>query len=65
MVLEPNGARQSAWGAEIVDGHMLACGPNGSIWVVDRDAHEVIVFDQAGRLTIQPTWRLPQMGMCS
>jgi peptidylglycine monooxygenase len=49
MVLEPNGARQSAWGAEIVDGHMLACGPNGSIWVVDRDAHEVIVFDQAGR----------------
>ncbi len=49
VVLEPNGTRQSAWGAEIVDGHMLACGPNSSVWVVDRDAHEVIVFDRTGR----------------
>jgi len=49
VVLEPNGARQSVWGDEIVDGHMLACGLHATVWVVDRDAHEVIVFDRVGR----------------
>jgi DNA-binding beta-propeller fold protein YncE len=48
--LSPEGVRLSAWGgAEIADGHMLACGLDGRIYVVDRDAHEIVVFDASGR----------------
>jgi peptidylglycine monooxygenase len=48
LVYGPDGRQQGAWGEDIVDGHMLACGPNGTIGVVDRDAHEVVIFDQSG-----------------
>ena len=27
---------------------MIACDPGGSIWVVDRDAHEIVAFDPDG-----------------
>jgi peptidylglycine monooxygenase len=48
--LTPEGTRVAAWGADsVADGHMLACGPDGLLYVVDRDAHEVVVFDRAGR----------------
>ncbi|WP_428492056.1 peptidase [Rhodopila sp.] len=47
--LAPDGRRLAAWGEDIVDGHMLSIGPDGRIYVVDRDAHEVVVFDRTGR----------------
>jgi peptidylglycine monooxygenase len=49
FVLNAEGQCEAAWGAEIVDGHMLGCGSDGTIGVVDRDAHEVVMFDAAGR----------------
>ena len=47
--LAPDGRRLAAWGAEVMDGHMLACDAQDRILVVDRDAHEVIMFDRAGK----------------
>jgi peptidylglycine monooxygenase len=48
--LSPNGALLAGWGGpEVADGHMLACAPDGRIFVVDRDAHQVVVFDSAGQ----------------
>ncbi len=49
--LDPDGRRVAAWGADIADGHMLSIDRDGRIYVVDRDAHEVVVFDRAGRRT--------------
>jgi DNA-binding beta-propeller fold protein YncE len=47
--LAPDGTRLAEWGSEIADGHMLVVGDDDRIHVVDRDAHEVIVYDLAGR----------------
>lgn len=33
----------------IIDAHKIVCGPQDTIWVVDRDAHEIVVFDRKGR----------------
>lgn len=50
VVLSPDGRRIGAWGGdEVADGHMLSVHPDGRVFVVDRDAHEIIVFDQGGR----------------
>jgi peptidylglycine monooxygenase len=46
--LAPDGSRIAAWGEEIADAHMLTVSGSGEIYVVDRDAHEVIVFDSRG-----------------
>jgi DNA-binding beta-propeller fold protein YncE len=47
--LAPDGRRLAAWGEDIADGHMLSIGLDGRIYVVDRDAHEIVVFDRTGR----------------
>jgi DNA-binding beta-propeller fold protein YncE len=49
--LSPDGTRVGAWGEDIADGHMLSIGPDFRIYVVDRDAHEIVVFDRTGRRT--------------
>lgn len=50
VVLEPDGRRRAAWGgAQVLDGHMASVHPDGRVFIVDRDAHEVIVFDAEGR----------------
>jgi DNA-binding beta-propeller fold protein YncE len=49
IVLSPEGRRLAAWGEEILDGHFLAAHPDGRVFVVDRDMHEVVVFDADGR----------------
>jgi peptidylglycine monooxygenase len=50
VVLSPDGRRIDAWGGDAVaDGHMLSVHPDGRVFVVDRDAHEIIVFDRAGK----------------
>jgi peptidylglycine monooxygenase len=46
--LAADGSRLAEWGEEISDAHMLTVGPNGLVYVVDRDAHEVIIFDKQG-----------------
>jgi DNA-binding beta-propeller fold protein YncE len=47
--LAPDGRRLAAWGEATADGHMLSIGPDGRIYVVDRDAHQIVVFDRDGR----------------
>jgi len=47
--LAPDGRCLAAWGESIVDGHMLAIGCDGYIYVVDRDAHEIKVFNARGQ----------------
>ena len=48
--LAPDGNRLSAWGGvEIADGHMLAVAPDGRVFVADRDAHQIVVFDRRGK----------------
>jgi peptidylglycine monooxygenase len=49
IVLAPDGRRLGAWGEAVMDGHMLAAHPDGRLFVVDRDAHEITVFDRGGR----------------
>lgn len=49
-VLAPDGRLIRAWGAgEVADGHMATVSPDGRVFVVDRDAHEIVVFDAEGR----------------
>jgi len=49
-MLAPGGALLASFGAELLDAHKLVVGPDGLIWVVDRDAHEIVAFDRAGRI---------------
>jgi peptidylglycine monooxygenase len=49
-VLDSEGALLGSFGAtRLSDAHMIACDGAGRIWVVDRDAHEVVAFDACGR----------------
>jgi sugar lactone lactonase YvrE len=48
--LDPEGRRIAAWGEGVIaDGHMLSIGPDDRLYVVDRDAHEVVIFNPQGR----------------
>ncbi len=50
VVLAPDGRRLAAWGGEeVADGHMLSVHPDGRVFVVDRDMHEIVVFGPDGR----------------
>lgn len=50
VVLAPDGRRLDAWGGEeVADGHMLSVHPDGRVFVVDRDAQEVLLFDRHGK----------------
>ena len=50
LVLSPDGRREHAFGGgEVADGHMFGVSPAGLIHVVDRDAHQIIIFDRHGR----------------
>ncbi|MGE0748965.1 MAG: hypothetical protein AB7K64_00055 [Variibacter sp.] len=47
--LNPEGTRVGSWGANLIaDSHMLRCTEDGRIFVVDRDAHEVVICSQKG-----------------
>lgn len=49
-VFDRDGRFVRSFGAErIIDAHKIACDPQDNLWVVDRDAHEIVVFDQEGR----------------
>jgi DNA-binding beta-propeller fold protein YncE len=49
IVLSPEGRRLAAWGEEVLDAHFLAVAPDGRVFVVDRDMHEIVVFAMDGR----------------
>jgi DNA-binding beta-propeller fold protein YncE len=50
VVLAADGTRIGAWGAGLIaDAHMLATAPDGRVFVVDRDAHEVVICDRDGQ----------------
>ena len=50
VVLNPDGSRRAAWGGdEVADGHMLTVHPDGRVFVVDRDAQEIIIFSPEGK----------------
>lgn len=36
-------------GSRLFDPHMIACDAQDRLWIVDRDAHEIIAFDTDGR----------------
>lgn len=48
-VYEPDGRLRAAWGEAVMDIHMASVHPDGRVFVVDRDAHEVIVFSPEGK----------------
>jgi peptidylglycine monooxygenase len=49
-LMTPEGtAAGSFGGAEIADAHKIAADREGRLWVVDRDAHQIVGFDLDGR----------------
>lgn len=49
LVCDADGRRLDQWDAGgIHDGHMLTAAPDGRLFVVDRDAHQVVVLDPGG-----------------
>lgn len=47
--LAPDGRRLAAWGGGMIDdSHMLAAGPGDRLYIVDRDAHEIVVCHSNG-----------------
>ncbi len=49
VALAADGQQLASWGAEVADAHKLARHPDGRVFVVDRDAHEVVIFSPAGQ----------------
>lgn len=48
--LAPDGRRLASWGGDMIaDAHMLACAPDDRLFIVDRDAHEVVICSTDGR----------------
>jgi peptidylglycine monooxygenase len=48
--LAPDGRQLATWGEDLVaDAHMLAIDAQDRLYIVDRDAHEVVVCDRGGR----------------
>lgn len=48
--LDRDGCFVGSWGrGRIMDAHKIACDAKDRIWIVDRDAHEVVCFDRTGR----------------
>jgi len=49
VVFEPDGRVHATWGeGRIADPHGLAIAPDGRVLLVDRDAHQVLVFTPEG-----------------
>ncbi len=49
--LNPEGRMLSRWGGDLIlDAHMLSVAPNGRIYIVDRDSHEVVICHDEKRM---------------
>lgn len=54
VVFGPDGRFLRAWGRDIVvDAHSLCIAPDGRVFLVDRDAHEIVVTDGAGAVVMR------------
>lgn len=50
VVLDQDGRRVAAWGQELIqDAHFLGCAADGRLFLVDRDAHEIVICDASGQ----------------
>jgi len=50
VTLDETGRALAAWGDDLIaDSHMIAAGPDDRLFVVDRDAHEVIICTANGQ----------------
>ena len=66
IVYEPDGTFVRSYGAgEIFDSHGISIDAWDRVWVADRDAHQIIVFDLSGQPILrigdrhQPKWEAP------
>jgi len=66
IVYEPDGTFVRSYGAgEIFDSHGISIDAWDRVWVADRDAHQIIVFDLSGQRLLrigdrhQPKWEAP------
>ncbi len=51
VTLDSGGRVLSRWGGDIIlDSHMLSVAPDGRLFIVDRDAHEVVICKGGKRL---------------
>jgi peptidylglycine monooxygenase len=49
--LAPDGERLAIWGETLIqDGHMFAFAPDGRLFIIDRDAHQVVICSRDGAL---------------
>lgn len=49
--LDAEGNIESLWGGDIIaDAHMLGAAPDGRLFIVDRDSHEVVITDGERRV---------------
>jgi len=63
IVFDPDGAFAAAWGENrLLDPHSLHVSPDDRVFVVDRDSHEIVIFDTGGReLSTLGTRHRPRM----
>ena len=66
LVFTPGGAFVRAYGEGVIfDSHGISIDAQDRVWVVDRDAHEVVAFDMNGKPALklgerhQPRWAEP------
>ena len=51
ITLDAGGSILYRWGGELIaDSHMLTVSPDGRIFIVDRDAHEVVICRNRRRI---------------
>lgn len=51
LVFEPSGSFVAAWGHNrIADAHGISIAPDDRVFLVDRDAHQVLIFSTEGEL---------------
>lgn len=50
QLLWPDGSDAGGFGAgHILDAHKIAADPQGRLWIVDRDSHDIVCFDLDGK----------------
>lgn len=51
IVFEPSGAFRVAWGdGRVADAHGICVSPDDRVFLVDRDAHQILIFSTEGEL---------------
>jgi peptidylglycine monooxygenase len=66
IAFDASGDYRQAWGSGVIaDAHGICVTPDDRLWIVDRDAHQILVFDTAGQLVFtlgerhRPRWQRP------